>query len=201
MDLTTSLALYWLLIAGIAAARLFELRVSRARQRALAGRGVARVREPHFRAMVALHTAILLGAGLEATLTGRPPVPLVSALALLAIAGATALRLWVIATLGPHWNVQVMDSLSLGVVTGGPFRFIRHPNYLAVFGELAALPLVHSAWLSAILGTAAHVWVLYHRIRTEEAALLAHPEYRLHMGSKPRFIPRLRGHRGVAPAA
>jgi methyltransferase len=191
MELNTSLALYWVLIAAIAAARLIELRISRRRQRAMIDRGVPRVREPHFRAMVLLHTAILLGAGLEATLTRRPPVPLLSALGLLAIAGATALRLWVIATLGPHWNVQVMDSLSLGVVTGGPFRFVRHPNYLAVFTELTALPLIHSAWLTAALGTAAHVWVLYHRIRAEEAALFAHPAYRQQMGGKPRFLPGL----------
>jgi methyltransferase len=151
--------------------------------------------------MVALHTTILLGAGLEATLTGRPPVPLLGAAALLVIAGATALRLWVIATLGPHWNVQVMDSLSIGVVTGGPFRYIRHPNYVAVFSELAALPLVHSAWLTAALGTAAHVWVLYHRIRTEEATLLAHPEYRVRMAARPRFFPRLRPQPAVAPGS
>ncbi len=199
MELNTSLGLYWALIAAIAVTRLVELRISRARQRAMMARGVPRVREPHFRAMVLLHTGILLAAGLEATLTRRPPVPLLSALGLLAIAGATALRLWVIATLGPHWNVQVMDSLSLGVVTGGPFRFVRHPNYVAVFAELTALPLVHSAWVTAALGTAAHIWVLYHRIRTEEAALLAHPEYRRRMGDKPRFIPGLRRRRAIAP--
>ena len=99
--------------------------------------------------------------------------------------------MWVIATLGPHWNVQIMDSARLGVVTGGPFRFIRHPNYVAVFLELLALPLVHGAWLTALLGGACHVWVLAHRIRAEETALLAHASTGSVMGGKPRFFPRL----------
>ena len=92
---------------------------------------------------------------------------------------------------------------ALGVVTGGPFRFIRHPNYLAVFLELLALPLVYGAWITAALGSAAHVWVLYHRIRIEEAALLAHADYRAAMGGKPRFLPAAApGHAGAgSPAA
>jgi methyltransferase len=201
MELKTSLLLYWLLLVAVGITRMLELRVSRLRQRALRARGVPPVREPHFAAMVTLHTSILLGAALEAGLSGRQPVPAITAAALAVVAGATVLRVWVIATLGPHWNVQVMDSLSLGVVTGGPFRWIRHPNYVAVFLELAALPLVHGAWVTAALGTAAHVWVLYHRIRIEEATLMAHPEYRAAMGGKPRFLPDLRGNAPAVPGA
>jgi methyltransferase len=194
MDLIGWRLLGMLLVAAVATARLLELRISRRRQQALQARGVARVPEPHFRAMVALHTTILLGSALEPWLADRQPIAPVSLAALLVVAAAVALRLWVIATLGPHWNVQVMDSLSLGVVQSGPFRFIRHPNYLAVFLELFALPLVTGAWLTAALGTAAHVWVLFHRIRIEEASLLAHAEYRAAMGHKPRFLPLARRH-------
>jgi methyltransferase len=193
MELSPSLLLTWLLVLAVGTGRILELRLSRRRQHALAARGVKTVAEPHFAAMVVLHTGILLGAALEPWLTGQPPIPMLSAAAVAVVAGATALRLWVIAKLGPHWNVQVLDSLSLGVVSSGPFRWIRHPNYLAVFLELGALPLVHGAWLTAALGTGAHIWVLYHRIRTEEAALLAHPAYRDQMAEKPRFIPALRG--------
>jgi methyltransferase len=183
-----------LLVVAVATARLVELRISRRRQQALRARGVAPVPEPHFRAMVSLHSAILLGSALEPWLADRRPIAAVSVAALVVLVAAVALRQWVIATLGPHWNVQVMDSLSLGVVATGPFRFIRHPNYLAVFLELAALPLVTGAWLTAAVGTAAHVWVLYHRIRVEEASLAAHPEYRTVMGHKPRFVPLPRRH-------
>ena len=64
---------------------------------------------------------------------------------------------------------------------------------MAVFLELTALPLVYGAWVTAILGTAAHLWVLHQRIQIEEATLLASPEYRFHMGEKPRFLPALGG--------
>ena len=134
---------------------------------------------------------LLVAALAEAWLVPRAPIAVVSPLALVVLLGANALRLWVIATLGPHWNVQIMDSAPLGVVTGGPFRFIRHPNYVAVFLELLALPLVHGAWITALGGAACHVWVLAHRIRAEEAALLAHPSYQQLMGGKPRFIPTI----------
>jgi methyltransferase len=85
-----------------------------------------------------------------------------------------------------------MDSSALGVVAGGPYRWVRHPNYLAVFAELLALPLIHSAWLTALLGGLAHIWVLRRRIAVEEAVLLANPAYRAAMSHKPRFIPRIR---------
>ena len=101
-----------------------------------------------------------------------------------------AVRWWVIRTLGSHWNVQVMDSAGLGVVSSGPFRAVRHPNYAAVFVEVAALPLVHTAWITCLAGSAAHLWVLSRRLALEEAVLLSHEEYRMRMGGKPRFVPR-----------
>ena len=190
--LPTSLLLFFALVLAIGGMRVFELTVSKRRQRQLRARGVAKVNERYFAAMVALHTSVLVGAGLEAWLFRRSPVLWVTVLALLVLLAATGLRLWVIATLGPHWNVQIMDSAPLGVVTDGPFRFVRHPNYVAVFLELAALPLVHGAWITAAAGTLLHLWVLQQRIRAEETVLLAHAPYRELMGHKPRFLPRLR---------
>ena len=74
-------------------------------------------------------------------------------------------------------------------MSDGPFRFVRHPNYVAVFVELAALPLVHGAWLTALAGSALHVLILRRRIALEEKVLLADAGYRAAMGPKPRFIP------------
>jgi methyltransferase len=88
-------------------------------------------------------------------------------------------------------RIQVVGSLDLGIVTGGPYRWIRHPNYVAVFVELAALPLIHGAWLTAAAGTALHVLVLRRRLALEEAVLSADPAYRDLMGGTPRFLPRL----------
>jgi methyltransferase len=152
-------------------------------------RGAAPVSERHFGAMVALHTLILVGALVEAWLARRAVVPWLAGTALALMFGATLLRWWVIATLGPHWNVRIMASTSLGVVTSGPYRFVRHPNYVAVFVELLALPLVHGAYLTAGLGALAHLWVLAQRIRAEEQVLHADPAYRAAMAHKPRFLP------------
>jgi methyltransferase len=91
-----------------------------------------------------------------------------------------------------------MDSVSLGVVTSGPFRLVRHPNYAAVFIELAALPLIHTAWITALAGSAGHAWVLSRRLAVEDAVLLRNDVYRATMGHRPRFVPRLFG-RGATP--
>lgn len=177
------------LVLSVAAARFIELAISNQRRRALRARGAAAVPERHFLAMVLLHTGILIGSLVEAWGSARPLNPWVAGPALVLVFGASLLRWWVIATLGEHWNVRIMASLTLGVVTGGPYRFVRHPNYLAVFVELLALPLVHGAYVTALVGAAAHVWVLAQRIRAEEAVLDADPTYRAAMGSKPRFLP------------
>jgi methyltransferase len=179
------------LVCAVGAIRLVELVISQRRRRAMRARGAAPVGERHFLAMVVLHTGILIACVAEAWLSGRPAVPWLALPALTVVIAANLLRWWVIATLGPHWNVRIMASLSMGVVTSGPYRFVRHPNYVAVFLELAALPLVHSAYFTAIAGAAAHVWVLAQRIRAEEALLLADPAYRAAMAAKPRFLPRL----------
>jgi methyltransferase len=189
VDLSVSLPAFSVLVLAVATIRLVELGISQRRRRELAARGVRPVPERHFAAMVLLHTGILVSALAEAWLTRRPLVPALAAGALALVVAANALRWWVIAALGPHWNVRIMSSLELGVVTGGPFRWIRHPNYLAVFVELAALPLVHAAYVTALVGAVAHLWVLRQRIRIEEAVLLADPVYRARMGNKPRFLP------------
>jgi methyltransferase len=187
-----SAILYTILLVVVGAGRLAEMRISRRRQRALAARGATKVAEPHFRWMVLLHSSVLAGAALEVWLLGRLFIP-VLAIPMLALFGlSNALRWWVIHTLAGHWNVQVVDSIGLGVVTSGPYRWVRHPNYLAVFAELLALPLIHSAWLTALLGSLAHIWVLRQRIAVEEAVLLGDPAYQAAMSHKPRFIPRIR---------
>ena len=189
-----SVVAYLALLAAVGLGRLIEMRLSRRHQRALAARGARRAAEPGFVFMVALHTGVLIAAALEVVLLRRPFSPLLGVAALAAFVLANALRWWVIATLGPHWNVQVVGSLQeLGVVTGGPYRFVRHPNYVAVFVELLALPLVHGAWLTAVVATALHVVVLRNRLAVEEAVLAAHAPYVQAMGGKPRFLPRLRG--------
>jgi methyltransferase len=184
-----SVRLFVALLAAVGVGRLVEMRISRARQRALAARGADRAPEPAFALMVLLHTSILVGSALEVILCRRPFVPALGIPALVVVALSNALRWWVIGALGPHWNVQVVRSTPLGVVSDGPYRYVRHPNYVAVFVELLALPLVHGAWITAAVGAALHVLVLRRRIALEDSVLLADEGYRRAMGAKPRFLP------------
>ncbi len=186
-----SVALYALFLAAVGIGRLIEMNISRRHQDALAKRGAVKVSQPDFRWMVLLHGGVLAGAALEVWLLERPFLTAVAIPMIVVFLLSNALRWWVIFTLAEHWNVQVMNSLALGVVTDGPFRWIRHPNYLAVFLELLAIPLIRTAWLTAAAGSLAHVGILRSRIAAEERMLLAHPAYRETMGGKPRFVPGL----------
>lgn len=179
------------LLAAVALLRIVELQISKRHQRDMVARGAAKVDEPRFRWMVALHTAVLVGAALEVLLLKRPFIPVLAAIMLVVFLAANAVRWWVIRTMGQHWNVQVMNSTSLGVVSSGPFRYVRHPNYAAVFSEMVALPLIHTAWITASIGALAHAVVLSQRLSTEERVLLANAEYRAAMSNKARFIPGL----------
>jgi methyltransferase len=139
--------------------------------------------------MVALHIAIIGGAALEVVAFHRPFVAAIGVPALAVVVLANALRLWVIRTLGIHWNVRIVRSMPLGVVTGGPYRFVRHPNYVAVFCELCALPLVHGAYLTASIGALLHLLILRRRVTLEESILMADESYRRAFAGKPRFLP------------
>ena len=180
---------YAILLVAIGLGRLVELRRSRVNQRALAARGIPMAPEPRFRWMVALHTGVLLSSGLEVWLSKRPPHRELAISMGAIVVGSNLLRWWVIRTLGAHWNVRVMDSVRLGVVSDGPFRWIRHPNYVAVFLELEAVPLLHGAWVTALVGGLLHLWVLGRRLAVEDPLLLADPAYQSAMAWKPRFVP------------
>jgi len=189
MDLSSRLFL--LLLACVAVERIMELRISSRHQRALARQGIRKRIDPHYGWMVFLHGGVLAGAAAEVLIARRPFIPpLAMAMSLLFVL-ATLLRWWAIRTLGVHWNVEIMQSASVGVVTTGPFRWIRHPNYLGVSVEIVALPLIHTAWITAILAAVINAWVLRNRIRLEEASLNAEPAYRIAMSGKARFIPGL----------
>ena len=182
---------YFALLFAVALGRLVESRLSARNQHRLAARGAVKVPEPHFPWMVLLHAGVLISAALEVLLLRRPLIPALALVMGVLFLLANALRWWVIANLAEHWNVEVMDSTQLGIVTRGPYRWIRHPNYLAVFVELIALPLIHTAWLTALWASAFNLWVLHRRLEVEERMLLADPTYRAMMATKPRFLPRL----------
>lgn len=108
-----------------------------------------------------------------------------------ALAGV-ALRLSVLLSLRRAWTVRATVPGDLHVVDRGPYRFIRHPNYVALGLEFAGLPLIGGATWSAVGLSTANAMLLRDRIRDEDALLQAIPGYREKMGDKPRFVPRIR---------
>jgi methyltransferase len=173
LPLGDSRLLYTLLVALVAVQRLVELRVSRRHERALRARGAVEAGAGHYPVMVALHTLFLAACMAEVWLLGRPFLPSLGWPALAVLLLAQALRYWTISTLGERWTTRVLVPAGEPLVAAGPFRFVRHPNYLAVALEIAALPLVHAAWLTALSFSAANVVLLRVRIGVEERALAA----------------------------
>ena len=95
---------------------------------------------------------------------------------LVLVVTSQALRWWCIATLGPRWNTRVIVVPGLAAVSTGPYRWFRHPNYVAVVVEGLALPLVHAAWVTALVFTVADAALLRVRLRAENAALATLPQ-------------------------
>jgi methyltransferase len=167
----TSETAFLLLLAAVAAERLAELAVSRRNAAWSFSRGGREYGQGHYPFMVALHIALLIGAAAEVLLLSRPFIPRLGWPMLGLVFGAQCLRWTAIRTLGRHWNTRVIVIPGQTRIRSGPYRFVRHPNYVAVVVEGFALPLVHSAWLTATLFTAANLPLLGARIRCEERAL------------------------------
>jgi methyltransferase len=165
--------LFTAVIALVAGQRLVELVVSRRNERRLRARGAVEHGTAHWPYMVAMHAAFLVACVAEPWLLDRPLRPWLAAAAGGVVLLALALRGWTLVTLGGRWTARVLVLPGEPLVARGPYRWIRHPNYTAVVLEIAALPLLHAAWLTATVFTALNAAVLAVRIRVEERALTA----------------------------
>jgi methyltransferase len=175
----TGILAFTVLVALVGLERVAELVVSTRNAAWSFARGGVEYGRGHYPVMVALHSGFLVAMLVEAWLR-RPDVPPVLAWSMLTLVlSSQALRWWCIGTLGRRWNTRVIVVPGLAPVTSGPYRFLRHPNYVAVVVEGVALPLVHSAWLTAILFTVANAVLLTVRIRVEDAALSLLPRSRV----------------------
>ena len=169
--MSTSQTLFTVLIAAVGLERLAEMVVSKRHAAWAFSRGGVESGRGHFPVMVALHTALLVGALVEVVAADRPFIPLLGWPMLVLVGLAQGLRWWCIATLGPQWNTRVIVVPGAALVAGGPYRLLRHPNYVAVVAEGFALPLVHTAWVTAAAFTVLNLLLLSVRIRVEEQAL------------------------------
>lgn len=178
------------LVAGLQ--RLAELRISARNRRAI---GPAEQAAPRaFPLLVVTHIALFAVCAWPRPSRRVPRGVEVAALA--GVASAAGLRMWVIRTLGDDWNVTAHVRPGARIVTTGPYRYIRHPNYVAVALEFACLPIAVGAMPEAVALSLANAAVLVPRIRAEERLLDAIPGYRESFNGVPRFIPR-RGRRSA----
>lgn len=165
------MAAYLVLIALVAVERLAELVLARRHLAWARSLGGVEHGRGHYPLIVAVHAGLLAGAPLEVWGLDRPFVPALGWPMLAVTVLAQGLRWWCITTLGRQWNTRVVIVPGMPLVERGPYRWMRHPNYVAVVAEGAALPLVHTAWLTALLFTVANLLLLRHRVRVEDAAL------------------------------
>lgn len=185
--MSASFVAFSLVLLAVGAMRLGELWVSVGRMRARPDRVVA---EPWlFPWMALLHAGLVFAPIAEVWFLQRGWSPPVLGASVAVLGLATGLRIWTLTTIGRSWNVRVVRPAEDAIATGGPYHFIRHPNYLCVILEIAALPLLHGAWLSAIGLSALNAVVLWFRIRTEEAELMQIPAWRAAFGQRARLLP------------
>ncbi|OHV32841.1 hypothetical protein BCD49_28840 [Pseudofrankia sp. EUN1h] len=162
---------YTVLVGLVALERVAELIVAKRNLAWSLSRGGRETGFSHYPFMVVLHTGLLAGCLVEVWLRGGDFLPALGWPMLALVLAAQALRWWCIHTLGHQWNTRIVVVPGLPRVTQGPYRLFAHPNYVAVVVEGFALPLVHSAWITAAVFTVLNAWLLTIRIRAEDDAL------------------------------
>lgn len=165
---------FTLLVVGTGAERMFELRISRRNRADALARGGIEVGARHFPVMAALHSALLVGMLVEVWALGRPFLPVLGVPMLVIALACQAARYWIIASLAAQWNTRIVVVPGAPRVRRGPYRlaWLPHPNYVVVVIEGIALPLVHTAWVTALAFTVLNALLLgLVRIPAEDRAL------------------------------
>ena len=158
-------ALGWIL-AFVVTQRLAELALAQRNTVRLRARGAREAGAAHYPLFILLHASWLMAIAVFVPWRTEPNWWLIGVFFVL-----QALRVWVIAALGPYWTTRIISLDDAPLVTGGPFRFVRHPNYCVVVCEIAVLPLAFGAWPIALAWSVLNAALLSHRIGLENAAL------------------------------
>ncbi len=150
--------------------RLLELRLSRRHERILRDRGAVEKGRGHYPLMVGLHVLWLVSTLVEGLMRG-PDLPAYWPIPLGLFLLSQVLRYWTIHSLGEYWNTRVLVVPGTTLVRRGPYRYIRHPNYVVVALEIATFPLIFGAWVTAVVFSVLDAALLFARIRVENRAL------------------------------
>lgn len=163
--------LLWLVLGFVFLSRMLELAVTERNERRLLERGGVPAADDGLPALVAVHAAMFFLLPAEWALAAWPRLGAHTAVFLGLAAAAVALRYWALASLGPYYTKRVIRVPGAPLVARGPYRWLRHPIYRAVFVEMLAWPLAFGCWFTAAAVGAAHLVALRRRIRAEEAHL------------------------------
>lgn len=163
--------LYTLLICALVVERAVELLISRRNERWLCERGAVEEGADHYPWMVTLHALFPLACLVEVWGLDRPWIPYLGWSMLVLLVLCMAGRYWVVATLGRRWTTRVLVLPESTPIRHGPYRGLRHPNYLVVVLEFLAVPLIHTAWATAAVFGVANLVLVRRRIEVEERAL------------------------------
>jgi methyltransferase len=168
--------------------RLTEVRIAKSNEQKLKAKGAVEAGQDHYFWMVAMHVSFFICLLAEVLIlkTSAPEWWMLPfGLFLIAQVG----RIWAITSLGVYWNTKIILLPGANVVAKGPYKFIRHPNYLVVSIELICVPLIFGAYITAVLFTLLNILMLRVRITAEEKALLELTNYEQSHGKKQRFFP------------
>jgi methyltransferase len=184
---------YAAVLLAFASQRGLELLYSARNERLIRGRqpGAPQAGGSIFKWIALVNLGLFTLPAIERRWRRHPPAPAIAAVGWIASVSALALRLSVLVSLRGSWTVRAVVPSDLRIVDRGPYRFIRHPNYVALGLEFLGLPLIGGAYTSAVGLSLANALLLRQRIREEDALLMAIPAYRQRMADKPRFLPRL----------
>jgi methyltransferase len=168
--MTLAVAVPVIVLTAVVVMMLAELWLSTSNERVLIANGAVQADDPIYAVMRVAYPGVFIGMALEGAMTGVEPGPLTFAgVALMFL--AKALKFWAIASLGTRWTYKVIVMPDLPLVTAGPYQWMRHPNYVAVVGELIAMALMTHARVTGPLGTLFFGWLLWRRIAAEERAM------------------------------
>jgi methyltransferase len=184
---------YATVLLAFGAQRGFELLYSARNERAIRGRqpSAPEAGRTIFKWIALVNAGLFTLPALERRWRGHPPPAAIAAAGWIASVSALVLRLSVLMSLRGSWNARALVPSDLHIVDRGPYRFIRHPNYVALGLEFLGLPLIGGAYVSALGLGLVNALLLRRRIREEDALLMAIPAYRERMADKPAFVPRL----------
>ncbi len=158
-------------VALLAVQRLWELRKSECHRKALLAKGGKEYAYEHFPFMALLHSMWLVAMVVEVWVFDRVALPLIAVFAILLFLLGQFFRLVAMHTLGERWCARIITLPDRPPIAMGIYRYMRHPNYVGVVLEIAATPMIHGAFLTAIIFSVLNCWLLKVRISAEEKAV------------------------------